>query len=152
MGEGSSAGSQSNTMWPGPRPTGMPSFILIHPTIWPQYTSITDRQTGQTDRQRFDSIRRTDFGRPFAKRFALCCKTFVSLSVCLSVLSVTLVYCGKTVGCIKIQDETWRASRPRPWPHCVRLEPGSPPQKGHSLPIFGPYLLWPNGWMGGRPW
>jgi len=21
------------------------------------------------------------------------------------------------------------------------------PQKGHSLPIFGPCLLWPNGWM-----
>jgi len=26
----------------------MQSFILIHPTIWPQYTNITDR----TDRQR----------------------------------------------------------------------------------------------------
>jgi len=22
-----------------------------------------------------------------------------------------------------------------------------PPIKGHSLPIFGPYLLRPNGWM-----
>jgi len=21
------------------------------------------------------------------------------------------------------------------------------PEKGHSAPIFGPYLLWPNGWM-----
>jgi len=28
----------------------VPSFILIHPTIWPQYTNVTDRQdrTGQT--------------------------------------------------------------------------------------------------------
>jgi len=26
----------------------MPSFILIHPTIWPQYTNVTDR-IGQTD-------------------------------------------------------------------------------------------------------
>ena len=26
----------------------MPSFILIHPTVWPQYTNVTDR-TGQTD-------------------------------------------------------------------------------------------------------
>jgi len=26
----------------------MLSFILIHPTVWPQYTNITDRQTGQT--------------------------------------------------------------------------------------------------------
>ena len=38
----------------------MPSFILIHPTVWPQYTNVIDR-TGQ-DRetgQRFDSIGRT---------------------------------------------------------------------------------------------
>jgi len=35
------AGSPSNTMWP--RPTSMPSFILIHPTVWPQYTNVTDR-------------------------------------------------------------------------------------------------------------
>ena len=46
----------------------MPSFIVIHPTVWPQYTNVTDRtgQTGQTDRtdrqtdrQRSDSIART---------------------------------------------------------------------------------------------
>jgi len=30
------AGSPSNTMLPGPRPTSLPSGILIHPTIWPQ--------------------------------------------------------------------------------------------------------------------
>jgi len=34
----------SNTVWPGPRPTFLPSDILIHPTIWPQY-----RQTDMTD-------------------------------------------------------------------------------------------------------
>jgi len=31
--------------------TTMPSFMLIHPTFWPQYTNVTDktdRQTGQT--------------------------------------------------------------------------------------------------------
>jgi len=43
------AGSPSNTMsphrmWPGPRPTSVPSGILIHPTVWPQYTNVTDRQ------------------------------------------------------------------------------------------------------------
>jgi len=27
------------------------------------------------------------------------------------------------------QDETWRAGRPLPWPHCVRWEPTSPPQR-----------------------
>ena len=26
----------SNTMWPGPRPTSMPSGILMHPVIWLQ--------------------------------------------------------------------------------------------------------------------
>jgi len=36
------------------------------------------------------------------KRFALCYRTVV-LSVCLSVLSVTLVYCDQTVGWIKIK-------------------------------------------------
>ena len=56
--------SLSNTMWPGPRPTCMPSFILIHPTVWPQYTNVTDRQTDRTGRQdrrgqRSDSIGRT---------------------------------------------------------------------------------------------
>jgi len=30
----------------------MPSFILISPTVWPQYTNVTDRQDRQTtDRQ-----------------------------------------------------------------------------------------------------
>ena len=24
-------------MWPGPRPTAVPSSILIHPAVWPQY-------------------------------------------------------------------------------------------------------------------
>jgi len=50
-----------------PRPTCVPSFILIHPIVWPQYTNVidrtgqdkeTDRQTDRTDRQRSDSIGR----------------------------------------------------------------------------------------------
>jgi len=41
----------SNTMWPGPSPTYIPSFILIHPTVWPQYTNVTDRTDRHTDRQ-----------------------------------------------------------------------------------------------------
>jgi len=40
------AGSPSNTMWPGPRPTSIPSGIFIHPTVWPQYTNVTDMQIG----------------------------------------------------------------------------------------------------------
>jgi len=43
-------GPPSNTMWPRPRPTSEPSFIVIHPAVWPQwaYTNVTDR-TAQTD-------------------------------------------------------------------------------------------------------
>jgi len=33
---GRGAGSPSSIMWPGPRPTSMPSAILIHPAVWPQ--------------------------------------------------------------------------------------------------------------------
>ena len=41
------AGFLSNTMSPGPRPTSVPtvpSGMLIHPTFWPQYINVTDRQ------------------------------------------------------------------------------------------------------------
>jgi len=96
--------SPFNIMWRGPRPTCTSSFILIHSIVWLQYTNITDR-TAQTG-QRSDSKGRTVFGRPFVKRFALCYQTVVCLSVCLSCLSclsVTLVYCGQTVGRIKMK-------------------------------------------------
>ena len=44
------------------------------------------------------------------------------------------------------QDETWHAGRPRPWPHYVRRGPSSLSPKGNSPPpIFGPYMLRPNG-------
>jgi len=50
------AGSPSNTMSPGTRPTSVPSGILIHQTVWPQCTNVTDRQT---ERQ---TVRQTDNG------------------------------------------------------------------------------------------
>jgi len=36
----------------------MPSFIVIHRTVWPQYSNVTDRtgHTEQTDRQRSDRL------------------------------------------------------------------------------------------------
>jgi len=37
------AGSPSNALSPGPRPTSVPSDILIHPIVWPQCTNVTDR-------------------------------------------------------------------------------------------------------------
>jgi len=44
------AGSPSNTMSPGL--SSIPNCILIHPTVWPQDTNVTDRQ-------RSDNIGRT---------------------------------------------------------------------------------------------
>jgi len=46
--------TQTRLGW-GLPPYCMPSFIVIRPTVWPQYTNGTDR----TDRQRTDSIGRT---------------------------------------------------------------------------------------------
>jgi len=46
------------------------------------------------------------------------------------------------------QDATWYGSRPQCRRHCVRWGPSSPPEKRtQPHPIFGPCLLWPNGWM-----
>ena len=55
--------------------------------------------------------------------------------------------------------QLWHGGRSRPRPYCARWGPSSPcPQKGAKPLIFGPCLLWPNGWMdqdgtwyGGRP-
>ena len=41
----------------GPRPTSRPSFVLIHPAVWPQYTNVADSQTDRTG-QRSDSVGR----------------------------------------------------------------------------------------------
>jgi len=62
------AGSPSNMMWPGPRRTCMPSVITIHPTVWPQCTNVTDRQTGQ-DRQTDRQTERTTVSKHRANRF-----------------------------------------------------------------------------------
>jgi len=79
-------------------------------------------------------------GRPFA----LCYQTVVCpvLSVC---LSVTFVNCGQTIGRIKMKLGMQVGLGPG---HIVldgTLVP--PPPKGRKPPIFGLYLLWPNGWM-----
>jgi len=46
------------------------------------------------------------------------------------------------------QDATWHG-RPQPQPRrlCLIWDPASLPKKRHSPPIFGPCLLWPNGYM-----
>jgi len=87
---GGGAGSPSNTVWPGLRSTCVPSFILIHPTVWPQCTNVTDR----TDRQTTDRQHRANLftnGRPktearFSRRpgngeSLFCFRRFINLSL-----------------------------------------------------------------------
>jgi len=77
------------------------------------------------------------------------CLSCLSCPVCLSVLSVTLVYCGQTVGWIMHQDETWRAYRPRPYRHNVLDgDPPPPSQKGQS-PQFSAHICFGQmyGWI-----
>jgi len=61
------AGSPSNALSPGPTPTFVPSDILIHPTIWLQYTNITDR-TDRQDRTDKQTDRQQTESEPFFKR------------------------------------------------------------------------------------
>ena len=56
------AGSPSNTVARAEAYTCMPSFILIRPSVWPQYTNVTDT-TDRTDRHTAVAQ-----GEPFHKR------------------------------------------------------------------------------------
>jgi len=70
-------------------------------------------------------------------------------------LSVTFVHCGQMVGWIKMKLGMQVGLNG----HIVLDgDPASLPKKGVEPPIFGPYLLWPNGcmdrdatWYEGRP-
>ena len=90
----------------------------------------------------------TFVGRSFLKRFALYYQTILCPVLSCPVLAVCDVGVLWPNGCLD-HHETCHAGKPQPWPHGVRWGPSSPPPKGHSPspPIFGPYLLWPNGWM-----
>jgi len=73
------------------------------------------------------------FGRPFVKRFALCYRTVV----CLSCLSVTLVYYGQTVEWIKMKLGMEVGLGPG---HILSDgDPAPPPPKGHS-PQFSAHV------------
>jgi len=65
------------------------------------------------------------------------------LDRCLSVLCVTLVYCGQTTGRIKMKLGTQVGLGPD---HIVLDRDPAAPQKA-TAPIFGPCLLQPNDWM-----
>ena len=68
----------------------------------------------------------------------LCYRTVVWLSL-LCVMSVTLVYCGQTVGWIKTTLGTQVVLDPG---DVVRCRPSSPKERGISPPTFRPTLLW----------
>jgi len=73
------AGSPSNTKLPGPRPTSIPSGILICPTVWPQYTNVTDGQTNRTGQQS-DSIGQNPFTNGHPKTWSQSCSSFFPFS------------------------------------------------------------------------
>ena len=59
------------------------------------------------------------------------------------------VYCCQTAAWIKMPRGTEIGLGPCV---CVRWGPSSPRKRAHPPhPIFGPCLLWPNGWYGCRP-
>jgi len=116
------AGSPTNTMWPGPRPTSIPSFILIRSTVWPQYINVTDRQDNGPIAQ----------GKPFYKRSPKNGLPYAIGRTTLSVLSVG------DVGVLwpnswTNQDATWYGGRP--W----LRRPSSPTRRGTAAsPTFRP--------------
>jgi len=74
-------------------------------------------------------VHQTLFGLQFVKRFALCYRPVVCLSCAvLSCLSVTLMYCGQTVGTIKMK--VGKLLGLGPWPHCVKWGPNTSSPKG----------------------
>ena len=64
----------------------------------------------------------------------------------LSVLCVSdIVYCGQTVGWIKMKLGMEVGLRPRHF--VIDGDPAPLSQRGTASPISCPYLLWPNGWI-----
>ena len=64
---------------------------------------------------------------------------------CLSILSVTLVYCGQTIGWIKMK--LGKEVSLGPGDIVLDGDPAPLPKRGQGTPNFGPCLLWSNGWM-----
>ena len=80
------------------------------------------------------------FGRPFVKPFALCYRSVV----CLSCLSVTLVYCCQMARWMKMKLGMEVGLGPD---IVLDGDPCSCPLKGAQPSLFGPCLLCPNSWM-----
>jgi len=71
-------------------------------------------------------------GRLFVKRFALCYRSVVCLSVCNVRALWPIAWTD--------QDETQHAGWPQPWPHCVRWGPSSPSPKGAQAPQLSAHI------------
>jgi len=115
---------------------------------------VTDRRTDRwTDGQNYDSQDRASIAR--AVKTVRLIISDRCLFVCLSCLSVTLVYCRQTVGWIRVPLDMEVGLGQG---HIVLdRDPALHPKRG-TTPYFGPYLLGSNGWMdhdatwyGGRP-
>jgi len=106
---------------------GRPSQLLLNPCwyckyrrrYWCRYFKISD----------IGSV----FGRPFVKQFAHAIGPLSRLPVCL-ILSVTLVYCGQTVGWIKMKHGVQVGLGPG---HVLDGYPLPPPQRD-TTPNFQP--------------
>ena len=94
------------------------------------YTHSRDVNTVASWRKIWNCVIALIFGRPFVKRFALCYRTVV----CLSYLSVTLVYSGQAVGWIKIPLDMEVRLGPL---HTVLDGDPAPPQGSSSTPKRG---------------
>jgi len=66
-----------------------------------------------------------------------CLSVCLSYPVCLSVCDVGVSWPNGWMN----QDETWRAGRPRRWPHCVRWEPSTPSPKGQSPQFLAHFIV-----------
>jgi len=125
---------------------------VLRAVVLTQYRRVTDGRTdrwtdGQTDRQTdgivvaSTALAMRALRRDVKKRFALCYWTVV----CLSCLSVTLVYCGQTVRWIKIKLGKEVGLGPG---HIVSDgDPASVPKGAQPPQIFCSCLFWRNGWM-----
>jgi len=152
------AGSPSNTLWPGPKLTCMPSGILIHRTFLAAIhrRHKQDRQD-KTDRQRFDRMGRTIFtnGLPIMldeTRHGDMPRPLDGDPASLSKGAQPPIFgpCLLQPNGWIDQDSPWYGGRPRPRRHCVRW--GDPlPKKGDTSAPDGHNpnfrILWPYGWM-----
>ena len=98
------------------------TFHLIHSVVWPQYTSVTDRQdrqimvpTLQAAQYRQIGQRSHSRGRTVLQTVAPKTVRSVLLDLCLS-CDVAVLWPNGWMD----QDETWHRGRLRPWQLCVR--------------------------------